>query len=104
MVTPPLGVTGGCRRRTSVQATAPASITREPPSLRGATGPLLPARHAAPVELDPVMRHAEPALRGHATAQRAGVRLGERPLHVHDAPARETREVMVLAGVPIKAR
>ena len=29
--------------------------------------------------------------------------MGERPLHVQDAPARETREVMVLAGVPIEA-
>jgi len=50
-----------------------------------------------------MMSDAESSLRGHAAHEGAGVGLSERSVHVHDAPALKTREVVVLAGVAVEA-
>src|SRR5262245_23407861 len=65
---------------------------------------LPPARGAAPVELDPMVRDAESTPGRDARAECTRMRLGERTVHVHDAPAEKAREVMVVARVAVEAR
>jgi len=54
-------------------------------------------------EGDPVMRDRETAAGLHAFCKRSRVRFGNRCLDVRDAPAVETREVMVGTGVGVEA-
>jgi hypothetical protein len=69
-------------------------------------GPGAPLRLALPAtteEVDPVMRDRETGASLHASRQRPRVRFGNRCLDVREAPAAETREVMVGAGVGVEA-
>jgi len=49
------------------------------------------------------MRDRETAAGLHAFCKRSRVRFGNRRLDVRDAPAAETREVMVVSGIGVEA-
>ena len=66
-------------------------------------GPGGPALRTAAEELDAVMRDGKPGARDDPHAERFGVGLGQRPVHVHNPPAPHTREVMVGPGVGVEA-
>ena len=66
-------------------------------------GPGGPALRTAAEELDAVMRDGKPGARGDPHAERFGVGLGQRPVHVHNPPAPHTREVMVGIHVGVEA-
>src|SRR6185369_13100796 len=78
-------------------------LRRRAPAPGGLAAPAALAVGTAAVEFDAMMRDPESTLRGHPSAEGAGVGLGVRSLHVADAPAAETGEVVVLGQVAVEA-
>jgi len=82
------GASAGVRRRTT-------------PAPSGAS--LRPALPAMAEEVDPVMRDRETSARRHPFGQRTRVRFGNGCLDIRDAPAAQTREVMMRSRVGVEA-
>src|SRR4030095_1763758 len=81
---------------------ASTGIRRRTTSTRPSASPRL-ALPATTEEVDPLMRDRKRGAALHALSPRPRVRFGNRCLDVRDAPAAETREVMVGPDVAVEA-
>src|SRR5215470_4224421 len=81
----------------------PSTAIRRSTTSARPSAPLRLALPATTEEVDPVVRDRETGAGLHAFRQRPRVRFGNRCLDVRDAPAEETREVMMGPGVGVEA-